>query len=360
MRTEKPERRNCVSGEREVNWAGTMIKGGVSRRNFLKAGGAGIAGAALFGIAGCGGKQGGEAGGEGGGEASGRENIRLVVVLHAVAADPFWSVVENGDNQAAKDMGVKVDYQAPDKFDIVRMRQLLDGAVASRPDGLIVSIPDPNALGPSIKKAIDAGIPVIAVNSGLDSWKKLGALAYVGQAEYEAGVQAGERLAKEGVNKALCINQDVGNYVLEQRCAGFTKGLGGNVKSVAVDVTNPTDAQARIVNFLRQNQDVNGMIGLGSTAGEAALKAVDSAGRSDEITITTFDLSPTILQAINDGKMLFAVDQQQYLQGYLPVVLLTLYNQYGLVPNGVISTGPGFVTKDNAKQVISLSKKGIR
>lgn len=316
--------------------------------------------AILFAFVGCGSEQGGGEEGGSGEQNTGREDIRLVVILHSVAADPFWSVVGNGVNQAAEDMGVQVDYQAPEEFDIVRMRQLIDGAIASEPDGLIVSVPDVDALGPSIEEAIDAGIPVVAVNSGLDVWEEVGALAYVGQDEYEAGVQAGERLAEEGVDNALCINQDVGNYVLELRCDGFTEGLGGNVESVAVDVSNPTDAQARITNLLREDQEVNGLIGLGSTAGEAALGAVDELGRADDITVSTFDLSPDILEAVSNGNIAFAIDQQQYLQGYLPVVMLTLYNQHGIVPSGVVSTGPGFVTEENAEEVIQLSEEGIR
>src|SRR3954449_10224076 len=95
-----------------------------------------------------------------------RSNLRFVVVTHGQASDPYWSVVQNGVNQAAKDMGVQVEYQAPDTFDMVAMSQMIDAAVASNPDGLVVSIPDADALGDSIKAAVAAGIPVISINSG--------------------------------------------------------------------------------------------------------------------------------------------------------------------------------------------------
>jgi simple sugar transport system substrate-binding protein len=185
-------------------------------------------------------------------------------------------------------------------------------------------------------------------------------MTHVGQAEYTAGVGAGERLAQEDVDNALCINQEVGNVALDQRCEGFEKGLGGQVKVVAVDLTNPTDAQAKIQTAVNQNPDVNGVLALGPTGAEPALKALTEADKLQDIKLATFDLAPSVLQAIRDGDMVFAVDQQQYLQGYLPVVFLTNYAQYGVTPASEVLTGPAFVTQENAQQVIDLSKKGLR
>src|SRR2546421_12459743 len=136
--------------------------------------------------AGCGKKNKTEAGGVK------RSDISIQVVTHGQASDPFWSVVQNGVDAAKKDLGVKVTYRSPQKFDVVSMRQLIDSAIASKPDGLAVSLPDPTALGPSVTKAVKAGIPVVTLNSGSDVSAKLGALAHVGQPEKEAGVAAGQ------------------------------------------------------------------------------------------------------------------------------------------------------------------------
>ena len=313
---------------------------------------------ALLAAVSCGGQ---EEGGGGGAEGNvARKDIRIAVVTHGQASDPFWSVVKNGVDQAATDMGVEVDYNAPETFDMVKMSQLIDAAVASDPDGLAVSVPDADALQESIEKANEAGIPIVTLNSGVDDYEELGALTHVGQTEFIAGEGAGERLANEGVDNALCINQEVGNVALDDRCDGFEEGLGGQVKVVAVSLTNPTDAQAKIETAVKQNPDINGMLALGPTGAEPALKALRESGKLQDITLATFDLSPSVLQAVNDGDMAFAVDQQQYLQGYLPVVYLTNYVQYGVIPADVVLTGPAFVTEDNAKQVIDLSKKGIR
>lgn len=138
-------------------------------------------------LAGCGGGEEQGEGGGGGQGGAGREDVNIAVVTHGQASDPFWSVVQNGVNQAAKDMGVKVEYTAPDTFDMVEMSQLIDAAVATEPDGLVVSVPDADALRDSIQGAVDAGIPVVSMNAGVDVYEKLGLLTHVGQTEFEAG-----------------------------------------------------------------------------------------------------------------------------------------------------------------------------
>lgn len=294
------------------------------------------------------------------------KDIRIEVVSHGQASDPFWSVVQNGVIAAAADMGVTANYTAPPTFDMPAMAQLIDTAVASQPDGIIVSLPDADALGPSIEAAIAAGIPVVSMNSGSDTYKALGILAHVGQTEYEAGFGGGERMGAAGVTKAVCVNQEVGNVALDLRCQGFADALGelGASSSVlAVDLTDPAGSQAAIGAALDSDPDVDGVMTLGPTGADPALLAFEDRGILGQTLLATFDLSPNVLQAIADGNMLFAIDQQQFLQGYLPVVMLTLHSQFGgLIPGGggVVLTGPGFVTAENAEAVIDLSAQGIR
>jgi simple sugar transport system substrate-binding protein len=293
-----------------------------------------------------------------------RSGIHIVVVSHGQASDPFWSVVQKGVAQAGTDMRVDVQYQAPTTFDMVAMSQLIDAAVASKPNGLVVSIPDPDALSASIKKAIDAGIPVISMNSGSDVAKELGVMVHVGQTEYEAGVGGGERMAAAGSKKALCINQEVGNAALDLRCKGFDdamKAAGATTEVIAVDLADPTGSQQRIEATLASNADVDGILTLGPTGAAPALAALRAANKLSSIKLATFDLSPEVLEAVQAGEMLFAIDQQQYLQGYLPVVLLTLYaTNLNTIANDVLMTGPGFVTADNAARVIDLAAAGTR
>jgi simple sugar transport system substrate-binding protein len=292
------------------------------------------------------------------------QDVRIIVVSHGQASDPFWSVVKNGVDQAATDLGVTVEYQAPQTFDMVAMSQLIDAAVAADPDGLVVSIPDASALGDSIRAAVDAGIPVISMNSGSDVAEELGIAVHVGQTEYEAGLGGGEFMASEGVTNALCVNQEVGNVALDLRCQGFADALaetGGTVEILAVDLADPIDAQERVSGALTANPDIDGILTLGPTGAAPTLLALEDAGMLGDIAFGTFDLSPEVLEAIDAGNMLFAIDQQQYLQGYLPIVLLTLFStNLNTIANDVLLTGPGFVTQDTAAAVIDLSSQGTR
>jgi simple sugar transport system substrate-binding protein len=297
-------------------------------------------------------------------QANDRANLRFFVITHGQASDPYWSVVQNGVKQAAADMGVQVEYEAPRTFDMVQMSQLIDAAVASNPDGIAVSIPDADALGDSIRAGVAAGIPMISLDSGSDVAAELGMLNHVGQTEYEAGLGGGERMGAAGVTTALCVNQEIGNTALDDRCRGFTDGLAktnGTVEVVAVNLNNPAEAQSRIEAALSANPSIDGILALGPTGAAPALEALRGTGKLGTIQLATFDLSPEVLDAIQKGDMLFAIDSQQYLQGYLPIVLLTLYNtNLNTVANPVIMTGPGFVTKENAAQVIDLAAKGTR
>lgn len=291
-------------------------------------------------------------------------SYRFIVVTHGQASDPFWSVVKNGVDQAAKDMNVTVEYQSPGTFDMVAMAQLIDAAVASKPDGLVVSIPDANALGPHIKAAVDAGIPVISINSGSDVAQSLGILTHVGQTEFEAGQGGGTQMSVAGVKHALCVNQEVGNAALDLRCNGFKDTMskaGATVDVLAVNLADPTDSQQRITAALTADPTIDGILTLGPTGASPALAALTAMGKLGQIKLATFDLSPDVLQAISAGNMLFAIDQQQYEQGYLPIVLLKLYkSNLNTIANPVLMTGPGFVTQDNAQRVIALSQQGTR
>lgn len=287
-------------------------------------------------------------------------DIRIVAVTHGQPNDPFWSVVKNGVSAAAKDMGASVEYRAPETFDMVSMAQLIDAAVNQKPDGLIVSIPDASALGPSIKKAVAAGIPVISINSGSDVSKELGALLHVGQDEYTAGKAAGAKLQELGGKEGLCVNQEVGNVSLDLRCKGFADGFGGKVTVLPVS-NDPADVRAKVKAALSSNSAVDTVMALGaSTAGEPALAAVEDVGMTGKIKVATFDLSADFLKAVADGKAAFAIDQQQFLQGYLPVVFLANYAKYGPIPGGNVPSGPNLITKEKAAQVVDLSAKGIR
>jgi simple sugar transport system substrate-binding protein len=289
----------------------------------------------------------------------GTYGYKFAVVTHGGNGDSFWDVVKKGAEQAGKDEGVTVSYQASDN-DPAKQSQLIDAAVNQKVDGLVVSMANPDALKASIEKAVAAGIPVITINSGQDKSAEFGALAHVGQDETIAGEGAGEKLKAAGVKHLICVIQEAGNIGLEQRCAGAKSTLGGKVENIQVQNSDPAGAQATIKAKLQSDSSIDGVLTLGPVIGSAAIKALADAG--SDAKIATFDLNAEVTQAIADGKMLFAVDQQQYVQGYLPIVMLVLYkSNLNTIGGGhPVLTGPGFVTKDNAAKIQDLAKAGTR
>lgn len=286
---------------------------------------------------------------------------KIIVITHGQASDPFWLVVRNGVETAGKETGSDVEYQATGQFDLPAMSKLVDAAVESKPDGLVVSIPDAVFLSKSIQAAVAAKIPVISINSGLDVSKKLGCLMHIGQEEESAGREAGQRLKALGVKQAVILNQELGNVALDQRTKGFRDGFEGpfhhvQVLPVKIDFMECHDAVAA---YLQKNQEVDGILALGPAAAEPALQVLDEMGLVDRVKLCTFDISPRVIQALMRKQMGFALDQQQWLQGYLSVIFLANYVKYGsILQNDLILTGPSFVTPENAEQVANLTNKG--
>jgi simple sugar transport system substrate-binding protein len=289
---------------------------------------------------------------------------RIAVVSHGQASDPFWAIVKRGVDDAAVQTGVAVSYRAPDTYDAERMRDLIDEAIGARLDGLVVSLPDVDALAPAIRRAERAGIPVVSINSGSDRFRELGILAHVGQPEFRAGFEAGRRMGRAGVRNAVCVNQEVGNAGLDLRCRAFAAGLrreGGRARELGVDLQEPRGAQRRITQEVTSG-GIDGILTLGPGGAAPALAALQAGGLSDRVQLATFDLSPEVLEAVRGGRILFAVDQQPYLQGYLPVVMLAERARHLLFPprGELIPTGPEFVTAENAERVLELSRRGFR
>jgi simple sugar transport system substrate-binding protein len=285
-------------------------------------------------------------------------SVRIAVVTHGPASSKFWAIIRNGVDAASRTLDVLVDYRAPDVYSAQRMSQLIDSAVATKPDGLVVSIPEP-AVAPAIRRAVQAGIPVVSINSGSQLFKKLGVLAHVGQIEDRAGLEAGKRLAAAGVKHALCVNQQVGNTGLDARCAGLARAMqeaGGDSRVLGV-VDDATDTPRKIAAAVAKHE-VTGVLCTNAVSGLAAVDGLAGSG----VKIGTFDLGPDVLKAVQEGKIAFAVDQQAYLQGYLPIEMLAQRARYGLFPSegDVVATGPHFVTRADAGKAIELSRRSIR
>jgi simple sugar transport system substrate-binding protein len=283
--------------------------------------------------------------------------LTYAVVTHSGPGDAFWDRVKSGAEKAGADYGATIQYNADP--DPAKQSQLIDAAVASKVNGIVVSMANPDGLAESVKKAVAAGIPVVTINSGLSKFKEFGAITHVGQSETVAGEAVGARLKSEGLKKAICVIQEAGNVGLEERCAAATKAFG-TMENLQVDGTDDTAVQASVTSKLQADPSIDTVLTLGGQYAVDAVNAVKESG--SKAKVATFDLSEDVVTNIQSGKILFAVDQQPYVQGFLGVTALYLKSTNGNDVGGgqPINSGPAFVTKDNAAQVAEFAAKGTR
>ena len=285
------------------------------------------------------------------------EGERFVMITHGPDSDSWFNTIKNSLALAEEQLGVTVEYRNPPTGDLADMARIVEQTTASNPDGIIVTIADFNVLKGPITSAVDQGIPVITINSGTqEQSKELGALLHIGQPEYDAGFGAGERAKTAGVTSFLCVNHYITNPASVERCQGYADALGVELGSQMIDSgMDPSEVSNKVQAYLSSNPDTNGILTLGPNSAEPTLLALKELGMGGQIHFGTFDLSDAIVQGIKDGVINFAIDQQPFLQGYLPVVLLTSLSRYGVIPGNSINSGPGFVTVDNVELVEKLA-----
>lgn len=287
-----------------------------------------------------------------------KTDLTFAVITHSGPGDAFWDRVKSGAEQAGKDYAADVTYNADP--DPAKQSQLIDNAVAQKVDGIVVSMANPDGLESSIKKAVAAGIPVVTINSGIERSKEFGAITHVGQSESVAGEEVGTKLKEAGWKNALCVIQEAGNVALEERCKSTASTMGATLTNLQVDGTNDADVKATIKSKLQADPSIDGVLTLGGQYAIDAVGAVDESGSKAQVA--TFDLSEDVVTNIESGKILFAVDQQPYVQGFLGVTALYLkaINGNDIGGGQPVYSGPAFVTKDNAAQVAKFAKQGTR
>ena len=292
------------------------------------------------------------------------KKITIKMITHGQATDPFWNVVRNGAKDAAQDLGISVQYQSPQNFDMVTMSRMIDAVIATNPDGLILSVPDIPALKKSIISASKNNIPIIVINAGSKIIEEVDILTYIGQSEYEAGMKAGQEMVKHNVKSVLCINHEIGNISLDQREQGFRRVLSANditVKTIPIDASDPSETRETIRAYLSTNKTIDGILTLGPLGALPIMNLLKDIDKKNNIKLATFAFTPEIIDGIMNGHVLFALDAQQYLQGYLPVILMNLYIINRNTPAyKMLETGPSIINIDNALEVLALSKKGSR
>jgi simple sugar transport system substrate-binding protein len=285
-------------------------------------------------------------------------DLTIAVIAHGAADDAFWTVVQAGAERAGEDLGVAIDYNTSDV--VATQAEYVDSAVAEGVDGIVVSLADPDGMRDSVTAAVDAGIPVITINSGLDVFEEFGAITHVGQSETIAGQTAGDQFSELGASKILCVLHEAANIGLQQRCDGARETFDGEVENLQVDGTERNAVADSVLAALQADESVDGVLTLNADVALGAVQAVDDSGR--EVQVGTFDLSSDLLTAVEDGSVAFAIDQQPYVQGYLGVQFLYLYAINGNEVGGgqPVNSGPAVITQENAAEVAEFAEQGTR
>ncbi|PIE32950.1 sugar ABC transporter substrate-binding protein [candidate division KSB3 bacterium] len=296
------------------------------------------------------------------------DKMKFYVISHGGPADPFWGVVMKGAKDAGEEFDVDVTYLGPEKFSIQKLVDMVETAVADEPDGLAITITDAKALDEPVKAAIDKGIPVVAINvpdyRGFE--EKIPYLAYVGADDYMVGVEAARRMLKEFApetpKRGVVSIHEVGHAGLEARARGmievFTEA-GIPIEKLATS-PNASETYQAIDAYLTKNQDTDAIFCLGPLDAHPTLKLLEEKDLVGKVKLGAVDLSNIMIKAIKEDTLVFTVEQQQYLQGYLPISLLVLYNKYGLIPHDDILTGPAIVDKNNVEIVEEMVAKKYR
>lgn len=285
--------------------------------------------------------------------AASAEGEKYIMVSHAPDSDSWWNTIKNGIALAGEQMGVEVEYRNPPTGDLADMARIIDQAAASGPNGIITTLADFDVLSGPIRAAVDQGINVIIMNSGTaEQTREVGALMFVGQPEYDAGYAAGLRAKGDGVGSFVCVNHVISNAVVAERCRGFADGLGIDLGDSMIDSgQDPSEIKNRVIAHLNANPDLDAVLTLGPTSADPTILALEEMGLAGEIYFGTFDLGDEIVKGIKSGVIEWGIDQQPFLQAYLPVVILANYDRYGVLPGNNINSGPGFVTADGLEKV---------
>lgn len=295
----------------------------------------------------------GEAGGSAG--KANTPTMTVAFISHAAPGDTFWDQVRQGAEDAASKDNVALEYTADP--DGANQANLVKTAVDKKVDGIAVTLAKPDAVQANVERALADGIPVVALNGGIDVYKEMGVLGYFGQDETVAGEAAGTRLTEDGAGKTLCVIHEQGNVSVEARCAGVAK-THPDTEKVYVTGTDMPNVQSTIASKLQEDPKITHVLTLGAPFALTAVQAVETAG--SKATVVTFDLNAAVITAIKDGKVAWAVDQQPYLQGYLGVDSLWLYKNKGITIGGgrPVFTGPAFVDESNVDKVAETSGQG--
>jgi simple sugar transport system substrate-binding protein len=296
-------------------------------------------------------------GGGGGGAVADTPNFTIAMITHESAGDTFWDRIRSGAEAAAAKDNITLKYSNNDAAD--QQATLVQNAVDSKVDAIATTLSTPDAMKGAMEGVNAAGIPWVAFNAGIDAYKDLGGLMYFGSDETIAGQAIGDRLTQLGAKHPMCVIQTAGQTQLEARCKGVTD-KAANVENLQVNGVDLPSVTSTIAAKLQSDPSIDYVITLGANIAVAAVESVKQSKSTAKVG--TFDLNPDAAKAIQDGSLLFAVDQQPFLEGYQAVDNLWLYltNRNVLGGGQPVLTGPAFVDSDNIDVILPFVQANTR
>ncbi|MDT7775715.1 MAG: simple sugar transport system substrate-binding protein, partial [Pseudonocardiales bacterium] len=300
--------------------------------------------------------QGGAQNNQAGGAPAGK-TYTIAMVTHEQPGDSFWDKIRAGAQAAAKQEGITLKYS--NNNDAGQQATLVQNAIDSKVDGIAVTLAYADQVGPAAQKAVQAGIPTVAFNSGISDYQKYGIGMYFGSDEDLAGQSAGQKMTSAGGGKAICVVQEQGSVALEARCAGVKKTFP-NTENLQVNGADLPSVQQTIGAKLQQDPSISYVVTLGAPIALAALQA--KTGANSKAKVVTFDLNADVAKDIQAGTIEFSIDQQPYVQGYMAVtsLWLSLTNGNDLGGGKPVLTGPSFVDKTNIAKIAEYAQHNTR
>jgi len=286
---------------------------------------------------------------------------RFVFVNHALT-NPFFVPAKSGGQDAAAALGVTTDWTGSMSSNVGEMVKAMRHAIDAGVDGIAVSIIDPNAFDSPTALALRKGIPVVAYNA--DGGKANKRLAYIGQDNYQSGLELGARIVSlvESGDVYLFIATP-GQQNIQPRIDGALDAIRDSGRPIRAHVVasgvDVGEERKKIEATYQAHKNLRGLFAVdaGSTAGVAAVMR-EHALHARGVRAGGYDLLSATLVAVGDSCLDFTIDQQPYLQGFLPVLQLFL-DRYsdGLVVPADTNTGLNFITRANVGRYLTTKSR---
>lgn len=306
-----------------------------------------MAGTILF-TAGCGTSSGTQNAGDSASASSGEK--KTIPVIVSSTTHEYWQTVNQGAKKAGEELGVNVEFKGPaTETDISAQVGIVEDAINQKAAAIVIAPGDAKALVPSVEKAVAAGIPVVTIDSGVDSDKPISYIATDNEAAAAlAAKHMAELIGKKG--KVAIVNFTAGNTTGMAREKGFKDEMKKypDIEIVNTFYSGGDKAKSLAItqDLLTSNPDIAGIFGTNESCAVGIAMAVKEKGMQDKVKVIGFDSSKDEIQFLEQGIMQAIVVQNPFKMGYLGVKnALEVVN--GGTPEAKVDTGATLITKDN-------------